>query len=68
MEVGGLGSWGKGGDSAPLLSAGLSRMKLGQAVTILIGGAQEALFAVPGEHCITLRRRKGFVCLVLRHG
>ncbi|KAK7829148.1 hypothetical protein U0070_012619 [Myodes glareolus] len=46
----------------------LSQPQLGQAVTIVIGGAQEALFAVPREHCITLRRRKGFVCLVLRHG
>ncbi|XP_057620717.1 2-acylglycerol O-acyltransferase 3 [Chionomys nivalis] len=46
----------------------LSQPQLGQAVTILIGGTQEVLYAVPGEHCITLRTRKGFVRLVLRHG
>ncbi|KAH0505780.1 2-acylglycerol O-acyltransferase 3 [Microtus ochrogaster] len=37
-------------------------------MTILIGGAQEALYAVPGEHCITPRTRKGFVRLAQRHG
>ncbi|XP_059105814.1 2-acylglycerol O-acyltransferase 3 [Peromyscus eremicus] len=46
----------------------LSQPQLGQAVTILVGGAQEALYAVPGEHCIMLRTRKGFVRLALRHG
>lgn len=46
----------------------LSRPQLGQAVVILIGGAQEALYAIPGEHCVTLRSRKGFVRLALRHG
>nr|XP_027808770.1 2-acylglycerol O-acyltransferase 3 [Marmota flaviventris] len=46
----------------------LSQPQLGQAVVILIGGAQEALYAVPGEHCVVLRRRKGFVRLALRHG
>ncbi|MBZ3884679.1 2-acylglycerol O-acyltransferase 3 [Sciurus carolinensis] len=46
----------------------LSQPQPGQAVVILIGGAQEALHAVPGEHCVTLRKRKGFVRLALRHG
>ena len=31
-------------------------------------GANEALYAVPGEHGLTLRNRKGFVHLALRHG
>ncbi|ERE76308.1 2-acylglycerol O-acyltransferase 3-like protein [Cricetulus griseus] len=42
--------------------------QLGQAVTILIGGAQESLYAAPGEHRLALRTRKGFVRLALRHG
>ncbi|KAB0352023.1 hypothetical protein FD754_016880 [Muntiacus muntjak] len=46
----------------------LSQPQLGQAVLILVGGAHEALHAVPGEHCLTLRNRKGFVRLALRHG
>ncbi|XP_027272019.1 2-acylglycerol O-acyltransferase 3 [Cricetulus griseus] len=46
----------------------LSQAQLGQAVTILIGGAQESLYAAPGEHRLALRTRKGFVRLALRHG
>ncbi|KAB0385035.1 hypothetical protein FD755_006952 [Muntiacus reevesi] len=46
----------------------LSQPQLGQAVLILVGGAHEALHAIPGEHCLTLRNRKGFVRLALRHG
>ncbi|KAF6125805.1 monoacylglycerol O-acyltransferase 3 [Phyllostomus discolor] len=46
----------------------LSRPQLGQAVIILVGGAQEALYSMPGEHRIVLRSRKGFVRLALRHG
>ncbi|KAF4015869.1 hypothetical protein G4228_006924 [Cervus hanglu yarkandensis] len=46
----------------------LSQPQLGQAVLILVGGAHEALHAVPGEHCLTLRNCKGFVRLALRHG
>ncbi|XP_075850973.1 2-acylglycerol O-acyltransferase 3-like [Microcebus murinus] len=46
----------------------LSQPKRGQAVVIAIGGAHEALYANPGQHCLTLRKRKGFVRLALRHG
>ncbi|ELW56463.1 2-acylglycerol O-acyltransferase 3 [Tupaia chinensis] len=46
----------------------LSQPKLGQAVVIMVGGAHEALYAIPGEHCLTLKKRKGFVRLALRHG
>ncbi|XP_004688316.1 PREDICTED: 2-acylglycerol O-acyltransferase 3 [Condylura cristata] len=46
----------------------LSRSQRGQAVIILVGGANESLYAAPGEHCLTLRKRKGFVHLALTHG
>ena len=46
----------------------LSQSQLGRAVVIVVGGANEALYAVTGEHCLTLRNRKGFVRLALRHG
>uniref|UniRef100_A0A5F4VZH5 Acyltransferase n=1 Tax=Callithrix jacchus TaxID=9483 RepID=A0A5F4VZH5_CALJA len=46
----------------------LSQPRLGQAVVIMVGGAHEALYSVPGKHCLTLRKRKGFVRLALRHG
>ena len=46
----------------------LSEPQLGRAMVIVVGGANEALYAVPGEHCLTLRNRKGFICLALRHG
>ncbi|XP_028911583.1 2-acylglycerol O-acyltransferase 3 [Ornithorhynchus anatinus] len=40
----------------------------GQAVVIVVGGANESLDGAPGEHRLTLRRRKGFVRLALKHG
>ncbi|XP_049644126.1 2-acylglycerol O-acyltransferase 3-like [Suncus etruscus] len=46
----------------------LSSRPSGQAVIILIGGAHESLDAIPGVHRLTLRNRKGFVRLALRHG
>uniref|UniRef100_A0A2K5D196 Monoacylglycerol O-acyltransferase 3 n=1 Tax=Aotus nancymaae TaxID=37293 RepID=A0A2K5D196_AOTNA len=46
----------------------LSQPQPGQAVVIMVGGAHEALYSVPGEHCLTLQKRKGFVRLALRHG
>ncbi|XP_032286568.1 2-acylglycerol O-acyltransferase 3 [Halichoerus grypus] len=46
----------------------LSRRRLGQAVIIMVGGAQESLYAIPGKHSLILRNRKGFVRLALRHG
>ncbi|XP_043818448.1 2-acylglycerol O-acyltransferase 3 [Dromiciops gliroides] len=46
----------------------LSGPQLGHAVVILVGGANESLYGVPGEHCLTLLKRKGFVRLALRHG
>lgn len=38
----------------------LSQSQLGRAVVILVGGANEALYAVPGSTALTLRNRKGF--------
>ncbi|XP_039099475.1 2-acylglycerol O-acyltransferase 3-like isoform X3 [Hyaena hyaena] len=46
----------------------LSQPPSGQAVVIVVGGAQEALYAIPGEHNLVLQNRKGFVRLALRHG
>ena len=46
----------------------LSQPQLGRAVVIVVGGANEALYAVPGEHGLILWNRKGFVHLALRHG
>ncbi|KAM6155864.1 2-acylglycerol O-acyltransferase 3 [Rhynchocyon petersi] len=46
----------------------LSQHQSGQAVIIMIGGAQESLYSCPGQHRLTLRNRKGFVRLALRHG
>uniref|UniRef100_A0A8C6FK33 Acyltransferase n=1 Tax=Moschus moschiferus TaxID=68415 RepID=A0A8C6FK33_MOSMO len=46
----------------------LSQPQLGQAVVILFGGELKALYAILGEHCLTLWNRKGFLHLALRHG
>ncbi|XP_006859886.1 PREDICTED: 2-acylglycerol O-acyltransferase 3 [Chrysochloris asiatica] len=46
----------------------LSQPQRGQAVVIIVGGAQESLYSGPGQHCVVLRKRKGFVHLALQHG
>ncbi|XP_075384258.1 2-acylglycerol O-acyltransferase 3-like [Tenrec ecaudatus] len=46
----------------------LSQNPCGQLVVIIVGGAQEALYSGPGQHCLNLLDRKGFVRLALRHG
>uniref|UniRef100_A0A5F9D9R1 Acyltransferase n=1 Tax=Oryctolagus cuniculus TaxID=9986 RepID=A0A5F9D9R1_RABIT len=46
----------------------LSQPQRGQAVVIVIGGAQESLYTAPGWHCLALKKHKGFVRLALRHG
>ncbi|KAM3654583.1 LOW QUALITY PROTEIN: 2-acylglycerol O-acyltransferase 3-like [Ammospiza maritima maritima] len=38
-----------------------------QALLIVVGGAAEALEGTPGRHRVTLRQRRGFVRLALRH-
>lgn len=45
----------------------LLQPQLGQAVVIQVGGAQKALYAIPGS-TTSLSGIKGFVCLALRHG
>lgn len=46
----------------------LTKEGKGQAIALVIGGAAEALDAHPGSVTLTLRRRKGFVKLALKHG
>ncbi len=40
----------------------------GHALVLVIGGAIEALDAVPNTLNLTLKKRKGFVKLALKHG
>ncbi|CAI4223322.1 unnamed protein product [Auanema sp. JU1783] len=46
----------------------LTKQGKGNAVVLVIGGAEEALDAHPGYHCLTLQSRKGFVREALRTG
>lgn len=46
----------------------LSKNGTGNAVVIVVGGAAESLDCRPGKHRVTLKERKGFVRLALRHG
>jgi len=41
---------------------------LGNAVVLTVGGASEALDAHPGSFTLTLKHRKGFVRIAMRHG
>ncbi|XGW20778.1 hypothetical protein V3C99_004062 [Haemonchus contortus] len=50
------------------ISNALSAQKGGRAVVLAIGGAEEALYARPGEHVLKLLTRKGFVKQALQHG
>ncbi|KXS19853.1 DAGAT-domain-containing protein [Gonapodya prolifera JEL478] len=40
----------------------------GHAVAIVVGGAQEALYAIPGTNRLVLNRRKGFIRVALETG
>ncbi|CAL1267902.1 unnamed protein product [Larinioides sclopetarius] len=46
----------------------LTKEGKGNALILVIGGAAEALDAHPGDVNLTLKRRKGFVRLALKHG
>ncbi|XP_033001872.1 diacylglycerol O-acyltransferase 2 [Lacerta agilis] len=46
----------------------LSKNGSGNAIVIVVGGAAESLNCAPGKNSVTLRHRKGFVKLALRHG
>jgi 2-acylglycerol O-acyltransferase 2 len=40
----------------------------GSAITIVVGGATEALAAHPGTNDLTLKRRLGFIKVAIREG
>ncbi|XP_030115698.1 diacylglycerol O-acyltransferase 2 isoform X1 [Taeniopygia guttata] len=46
----------------------LSKNGSGNAIIIVVGGAAESLNCTPGKNSVTLKNRKGFVKLALRHG
>ncbi|KAK6049592.1 diacylglycerol acyltransferase, partial [Cooperia oncophora] len=46
----------------------LTMKNAGQAVVVVVGGAEEALYARPGVHKLKLLTRKGFVKQALRCG
>ncbi|XP_064000284.1 2-acylglycerol O-acyltransferase 2 [Pogoniulus pusillus] len=46
----------------------LKKPEGGNALTIIVGGAQEALDARPGSCTLLLKNRKGFVRLAIQHG
>ena len=46
----------------------IGALSRGKSIFIVIGGASEALDARPGDHCIVLGRRKGFVKIALQTG
>lgn len=46
----------------------LQKPEGGNALAIIVGGAQEALDARPGSYTLLLKNRKGFVRLAIRHG
>ncbi|XP_076875571.1 diacylglycerol O-acyltransferase 2 [Brachyhypopomus gauderio] len=46
----------------------LSLNGTGNAVVIVVGGAAESLDCAPGQNCVTLKKRKGFVKLALQKG
>ncbi|GMS79712.1 hypothetical protein PENTCL1PPCAC_1887 [Pristionchus entomophagus] len=46
----------------------LSDPRKGQAALLVVGGAQEALDAHPGQHVLTLKKRKGFIKAALENG
>ena len=46
----------------------LSKSGKGIALSIAIGGAEEALTSSPGVNMVVMRHRKGFVRVALEHG
>lgn len=40
----------------------------GNAITIVVGGAAEALYAHPGTNDLTLKKRFGFIKVAIREG
>jgi hypothetical protein len=46
----------------------LTNQGKGNAAVIVVGGAEEALQAHPGNYDITLKKRKGFVKMAIKTG
>jgi len=46
----------------------LTQNGCGNAVVLIVGGANEALDARPGSFTLTLKQRKGFVRIAMQHG
>ncbi|KAG7280224.1 hypothetical protein CRUP_037585 [Coryphaenoides rupestris] len=46
----------------------LSKSGKGNALSIVIGGAEESLSSAPGVHAVVMRQRKGFVRMALQYG
>ncbi|KFQ36855.1 PREDICTED: 2-acylglycerol O-acyltransferase 2 [Merops nubicus] len=46
----------------------LQKPEGGNVLTIIVGGAQEALDARPGSYTLLLKNRKGFIRLAIQHG
>jgi len=46
----------------------LTKKGKGSSVALVIGGANEAMDAIPGKHKLTLKNRKGFVKIALKSG
>ena len=46
----------------------LTKQGNGNAVIVVVGGAQEALEAHPGKYNIMLRNRKGFIKMAIKTG
>jgi len=46
----------------------LTKQGRGNAVVVIVGGAEEALEAHPGKYNLTLRSRKGFVKMAIKTG
>lgn len=46
----------------------LQKEKSGNALVLIVGGATEALDAIPGKMEVTLNDRKGFIKLAIKHG
>lgn len=46
----------------------LSEAGVGNAMVIIIGGAEESLACSPGVNTVVMKQRKGFVRLALENG
>ncbi|TPX32523.1 hypothetical protein SmJEL517_g04348 [Synchytrium microbalum] len=54
--------------SAKSLTHILTKSGPGRSAMIVVGGAEEALYAYPGQNKLVLKKRKGFVKLAIRTG